>query len=100
MSPEEGKNDPVNSITKAELKDHTYYLASDFLEGRLTGSEGYKQAAYYVASQLNAAGLQPIAGNYGGKESYLQPIDFVISVRLQAFSDSWADFLSYRFRLS
>jgi len=79
MSPEEGKNDPVNSITKAELKDHTYYLASDFLEGRLTGSEGYKQAAYYVASQLNAAGLQPIAGNYGGKESYLQPIDFVIS---------------------
>lgn len=50
MSPEERNNNPVNSITKAELKDHVYYLASDFLEGRLTGSEGYRQAAYYVAS--------------------------------------------------
>jgi hypothetical protein len=72
-------NDRFDAITKSEVRDHVYYLASDFLEGRLTGSEGYKQAAYYLASQLNSAGLAPIVGNSGGQESYLQPIDFVIS---------------------
>ena len=76
---EERKNDPLDTITKAELQDHIFYLASDFLEGRLTGSEGYKQASYYIASQLKASGLAPIVKNAKGKESYLQPIDFVIS---------------------
>ncbi len=76
---EEIKNDPLGTITKAELRDHIFYLASDFLEGRLTGSEGYKQASYYIASQLNASGLTPIVKNANGEESYLQPIDFVIS---------------------
>ena len=75
----EEKNNPLDTITKAELKDHIHYLASDFLEGRLTGSAGYKQAAYYIASQLNAAGLRPIVRDSGGKESFIQPIDFMMS---------------------
>jgi hypothetical protein len=32
------------------LRDHIYYLASDFLGGRLPGSEGFKQASCYMAS--------------------------------------------------
>jgi len=63
----------------AELKDHIYCLASDSFGGRLTGSEGFKQASHYIASQLNAAGLAPVAGDSRGKGFYFQPIDFTIS---------------------
>ena len=41
------------------------FLASDWLEGRDTGSRGYLVAADYVASQFRAIGLQP-AGERGG----------------------------------
>jgi len=76
----EGENtDALETITKAELRDHIYYLASDYLEGRLAGSEGYKQASYYIASQLEAAGLAPVLLNANGKASYLQPMDFAVS---------------------
>ena len=37
------------------------FLASDALEGRDTGSKGYRIAADYVASQFRAIGLQPAA---------------------------------------
>ena len=70
---------PIETITKSELKDHIYYLGSDYLEGRLPGSEGYKQASIYMASQLKAAGLVPIMENSEGKKSYFQPVDFTIS---------------------
>jgi Peptidase family M28 len=47
------------------------YLASDSLEGRNVASAGYDKAAAYVASQFDAAGLQP-----AGTEKYFQPVDF------------------------
>src|ERR1700730_383508 len=43
---------------------HVQYLADDKLEGRNTGSPGYKLAAQYVASQFKDAGLEP-NGNTG-----------------------------------
>jgi hypothetical protein len=48
---------------------HVEFLASDALEGRDTGSEGYRKAAAYVAEQLAAAGVKPGAG-----EGYLQEV--------------------------
>ncbi|QRN95826.1 M20/M25/M40 family metallo-hydrolase [Archangium violaceum] len=51
---------------------HVEFLASDALEGRNTGSEGYRKAAAYVAEQLAAAGVKPGAG-----EGYLQEMDLV-----------------------
>ena len=36
---------PADSITLQELKDHMFFLASDELEGRYVGSEGFKIAA-------------------------------------------------------
>jgi len=48
------------------------YLASDKLEGRLTGSEGHRQAAEYVAARFQQDGLQP-----AGTEGYIQPVEFV-----------------------
>lgn len=51
---------------------HVEFLASDALEGRETGSEGYRKAAAYVAEQLAAAGVKPGAG-----EGYLQDVALV-----------------------
>src|SRR5438132_11510203 len=50
---------------------HIEYLASDDLQGRYTGSEGYRKAANYVAQQFQSLGLQP-----KGTDGYLQPAKF------------------------
>ena len=50
---------------------HVQYLASDELAGRDTGSEGYFQAADYVARQFADAGLTP-----AGTNGFFQDITF------------------------
>ena len=50
---------------------HIQYLADDKLEGRLTGSEGHRKAAGYVAGKFATAGLKP-----AGTEGYFQPVAF------------------------
>ena len=47
------------------------FLADDSLEGRDTGSAGYRKAAEYVASGFKAAGLEP-----AGTAGFFQPIAF------------------------
>jgi Peptidase family M28 len=55
----------------ADWWKHIEFLASDQLEGRETGSEGYRKAAEYVAGFFKRAGLKP-----GGTNGYFQPIKF------------------------
>ncbi len=43
---------------------HVQALANDGMEGRDTGSEGYRKAAQYVVAQFERAGLKP-AGEHG-----------------------------------
>src|SRR6185503_5864564 len=50
---------------------HVVYLADDKLEGRNTGSEGYRKAAIYVAGEFERAGLKP-----AGTSGYFQPVKF------------------------
>src|ERR1700682_783115 len=50
---------------------HVQYLADDKLEGRNTGSEGYRKAVSYVAGEFERFGLKP-----GGTDGYLQPVKF------------------------
>ncbi len=52
---------------------HVQFLASDELEGRLTGSEGYRKAADYVAKQFKTYGLEP-----AGTKGYFQPVRFEV----------------------
>ena len=52
---------------------HVQYLADDRLEGRLTGTEGYRKAAEYVADRFKEYGLQP-----AGTQGYLQPVQFEV----------------------
>ncbi len=44
------------------------------MEGRETGSPGYRRAAEYVAEQFRSAGLEP-----AGSDGFLQPVDFLVS---------------------
>ncbi len=52
--------------------DHVKTLADDSLEGRQTGTEGYRKAASYVAEQFERAGLKP-----AGTKGYLQTVQFM-----------------------
>lgn len=52
---------------------HVSTLASDRFQGRLTGSEGYQQAAQYVADQFRRFGLEP-----AGADGYLQPVSYEV----------------------
>ncbi|HSH95830.1 MAG TPA: M28 family peptidase, partial [Roseimicrobium sp.] len=65
------------AITTNDLHTHVAYLASDALEGRLTGSKGAQLAAEYVAAQLKAASLQPVVA--GG--SYFHNFEFTAGVQ-------------------
>ncbi len=47
------------------------YLASDQMQGRLTGSPEHKKAAEYVAAQFQKDGLKP-----AGEQGYIQPVRF------------------------
>ena len=47
---------------------HVTTLADDALEGRQTGSDGYRKAAAYVVTQFEQAGLKP-AGTAGYRQS-------------------------------
>lgn len=69
--------DPAASITLAELKDHMYFLASDFLGGRVVGTPGYEIAMQYAAAQLKAAGIEPFMKDEKGNPTYFQKFDIV-----------------------
>jgi Zn-dependent M28 family amino/carboxypeptidase len=48
---------------------HVQILGADNMEGRDTGSEGYRRAARYVVEQFERSGLKP-----AGENGYFQPV--------------------------
>jgi hypothetical protein len=70
------KEDPLYSITKAELRDQIFFLASDELEGRDTGSEGFAIAALYAVTQFKMSGLEPLIADIEGKKTFFQSVPF------------------------
>jgi Tol biopolymer transport system component len=65
-------------ISKAHLKDFVEYLASDEMEGRMTGSKGAESAADYIAGYFQAIGLEPVGEN----ESYFQEFEFTSGMKV------------------
>lgn len=59
------------AITETELKSSLGYLASDSLKGRMTGSEGIRQAANFLAERYKEMGLHPM-GDSGGYFRYYE----------------------------
>lgn len=70
------QGDPVATITLTELRDHVYYLASDRLEGRYVGSEGYRLAARYADEQFRQAGLKALITDSDETPTFLQSVPF------------------------
>lgn len=61
-----------DTLVKVEsIRAHMTFLASDLLEGRATGTRGYRIAAEYVASQYEQYGLEP-----GANGSWFQDVPF------------------------
>lgn len=55
---------PLNFVTSAELKETVFYLASDELKGRATGSEGIEKAAVYIENKFKAYNVAPYFETY------------------------------------
>jgi hypothetical protein len=66
----------VESITIKELRDHLFYLASDELGGRVTGTEGFNAAVKYSVKEFGKANLGTMFKDSNGKDSYLQDVSF------------------------
>jgi hypothetical protein len=59
----------LSVITRENLQKHLNFLADDARAGRMTGTEGYDEAAAYVAQQFETLGLAP-----GGDEGWYQNV--------------------------
>jgi len=68
------KDRPVDTITREELRDHVYFLASDSLGGRRPDDAGYNIAAEYAASQFRSAGVRPVFTGADGTPTYFQKV--------------------------
>jgi Tol biopolymer transport system component len=71
---------PSVAISAAELKRHVFFLASDEMKGRLTGSPEGTKTAGYIAAEFKKLGLKPVPG----QEGYFQPFEFISGVKLGA----------------
>jgi hypothetical protein len=61
------------SLTPELIRSHIRFLADDLLEGRGPGSRGDKLAQLYIATRMEALGLEPAAPGGG----WYQPFDLV-----------------------
>lgn len=54
---------PAQYVTEKNIRKSVYYLSSDKMEGRGTGTKGEEKAAKFIASAFKKAGLQPKGDN-------------------------------------
>lgn len=73
----------VDRATLHPVRVDVVYLASDYLKGRETGTEGEILAAEYIAQRFEGLGLKP-AGTGG---SWYQPFDFKYNTNPHASKD-------------
>lgn len=55
----------ASTVVYQEIKDQVFYISSDELLGRDTGSEGIAMAADYIIDALKSYGAKPVAGANG-----------------------------------
>ena len=72
----ETKTSPA--ITAGDIQTHVEYLASEQLQGRLTGTEGEIKATAYVADHFKKIGLEP----GGERGTYFQKFEFTAGIDL------------------
>ena len=93
----QGRAPQNESITKEDLKADLFFLASDEMQGRLTGTRGNRLAAEFIKSRFQRLGLKP-AGPDG---SYFQPYDLMTTTlgRANRLRISGADRATQRLQL-
>lgn len=65
------------------IQQDVRYLASDALEGRLTGTKGATDASRYIAEAFSKVGLKPLISKANGTDNrYLQRFPYVAGVSL------------------
>lgn len=87
-STQQSQNSPTdygNLIRVENLKNHLYVIASDSLEGRMTGSVGHEKALDYIENHYKNIGVK------GGMldQSYLQTVPSSFFKRGEDFPDSY-----------
>lgn len=65
-------------ISEADLREQVGFLASDRLEGRMTGSRGTEMASEYIAEYLATNGVQPL----GDDGTYFQTFPFTSGMKI------------------
>ena len=60
----------ANTITASELENHLTIFASDYYEGRETGTRGLSRAADYLSKQFTLSGVPPLQANGGYFRDY------------------------------
>ncbi len=82
------------AASEASLRADVGRLASDELEGRLTGTGGERLAMEYLTTRLEALGVEPLPGH----EGYAQPFEFTagshdvgsrLTIRSQELENDW-----------
>jgi hypothetical protein len=76
LSGQENQGNPMESITEAEMRDHIYFLASDYMAGRAAPTAEYEIAAQYAATQFASGGLEPLVGDKGNLHGYFQEVPY------------------------
>jgi hypothetical protein len=66
----------AGSALADSTREHVEYLASDDLQGRLTGSPGASRAAEYLEGELKELGAEPLSGT----DSFRLPFEFTAGV--------------------
>jgi hypothetical protein len=88
-------------ITANEIKEHISYLASDELEGRMTGTEALYKAAEYLKSEFEQYGLKPLFGNsYFQEFSFIQKLELGTNNSFEVFYDNGNYIESYEMILN
>lgn len=73
------------AIDAAELSEKLSYLASDELDGRMTGSTGIALAADYISGIFSDLGLE----SFGNNSDYFQAFDFVSEIKVNKKENSF-----------
>lgn len=87
------EGDATEITQEPNLKKHIQFLSSDALEGRLTGSEGEKKAAEYLAKELKTLKLKPY------NKTFFQDFDYKVRLNphdtLQVAANSGRNVIGY-----
>jgi hypothetical protein len=72
-----------NTIKKSTIEGHIYFLASDELAGRETGTHGIDVAAKYISTTFQRYGVSPVEG---ATEGYFQEVPLVKNIAPEAYA--------------